>query len=124
MTQKLRRGSRGTGLKTQADKLARRLFRQAARAQRVCQNPACTTPTAAWSAHHVVYEQDLRRLGLPIYDTRNAMRLCRDCHGQHHSRAAPIPVAVLTTNHIEYAREVFGDAYVDYLHRRYIPEMT
>lgn len=113
---------KGSGYTTEEEFIeARLLFRQAAQAQRVCQNPDCKGPRARWDPHHVVYEQELRRRGVPIYDPNNALRLCRDCHlGHHHTR--PLPQTALLTCHIEYAKQVLGDFYIDYLNRRYIPE--
>lgn len=37
-------------------------------------------------AHHVIYEQVLRREGLDLWDTRNRMLLCFACHAAHHAR--------------------------------------
>lgn len=112
----------GSGYATAAEfHAARALFRETARAQRCCQNPDCENPTGPWDPHHVLYEQELRRLGLPVYDPRNALRLCRTCHFNHH-RTTPLAQTALTTNNIEYAKWALGDYYIDYLNRRYIPE--
>lgn len=111
---------RADRLKLQADIIARDLFREAARAQRCCQVPGCERPaTHEWQAHHVVYEQELRKLARPIFDTRNALRVCADCHRRHHNRIAPIPLAVLDERHFEYAEEVLGERFMDYLKRHY-----
>lgn len=121
--QERRRQKRRVGYATEAEFLAARdVFREAARGQRVCQNPDCPHPSARrWMAHHVVYEQELRRLGLPIWDARNSMRLCDECHADHH-HGKPMPQTILSPAHVEYAREVLGDAYIDYFNRRYVPE--
>lgn len=112
----------GSGYATEQDFIEARLrFREAARAQRVCQNPDCRRPTAAWDPHHVVYEQELRRRGLPIYDPRNALRVCRRCHQNHH-HMQPLPQIALTTSHLTYAKEALGEFHIDYLNRRYLPE--
>ena len=37
-------------------------------------------------AHHIIYEQHCRKHGAPVYDVRNRMLLCFNCHGQHHAR--------------------------------------
>jgi hypothetical protein len=104
-------------------KMAFAEFRQAARAQRCCCNPDCEQPMAhPWDPHHVVYEQELERRGVPLFDARNVLRLCRTCHFRHHQGIAPIPMAVLTPANLAYAREVLGDFYIDYLNRRYVPE--
>lgn len=52
-------------------------FRAEARYQRVC---AVCGAAGAFHAHHVVPKTILRRLRLPLYDTRNALRLCTRCH--------------------------------------------
>lgn len=109
----------GSGYASEEEFIEARLaFREAARAQRCCQNPDCPKRNAPWDPHHVVYEQELRRRGLPIYDPRNVMRLCRRCHQSHH-RTRPIALAVLNAMHFAYAREALGDFHTDYLNRRY-----
>lgn len=117
-----RKAKRRVGYATEADFLAARDgFLRAARAQRCCQHPDCPNPRAFWRAHHVVYEQELRRLGRPIYDERNALRMCDHCHGRHHG-ISPLPLTALKPCHFEYAKEVLGDSYMDYLNRRYLTE--
>lgn len=37
-------------------------------------------------AHHIVTAQECRRSGAPLWDLRNRMLLCFDCHAQHHAR--------------------------------------
>lgn len=95
-------------------------FRKAAEEQRVCQHPACTTPTARWSAHHVVYRQELARRRLPEWDPRDALRLCENCHvPKQHQRTAPVPTTALLDNNIAFAFEVLGLFAADYLRRFY-----
>lgn len=64
-----------------------------------------------WHAHHVLPKQLLRRLGLPRYDTRGALRLCTDCHMSFEwggvSRVE-ITVADLKDCNICYIYEVLG----------------
>lgn len=108
--------------KTPEEIAARESFRDTARAQRCCQHPDCKTPTAPWDAHHVVYEQHVRAEGCPPYDDRNAMRLCKTCHGRHHSGQAPLPQSILTAANLAYAREVLGERHADYFNMHYIPE--
>lgn len=106
--------------RTLIEEMERKMFREHARQQRCCQAPGCPAPMAGgWQAHHVVYEQELRRLHLPIYNVRNSMRLCSACHARHHNRTAPLPLSILTEEHLAYAREVLGDRAMDYLSRRY-----
>jgi hypothetical protein len=94
----------------------RHLFLEAARRQLVC---AVCKARGQFQAHHVVYEQHLRERRLPIYDTQNALRLCRDCHTSHHGRVKTVPTRVLTRHNITYAFTVFGVAAYDYFCRYY-----
>lgn len=95
-------------------------FRRAAEDQRVCQHPACTTPTAPWSAHHVVYRQELSRRRLPEWDARDALRLCEECHTvKQHRRRQPVPTTALRDENIEFAFEALGLFAADYLRRFY-----
>ena len=93
------------------------MFREAAAEQLCCQ--MCGKTGSGWQPHHVVYEQHLKNVGAPVYDTRNAMRLCLKCHAAHHGRSVVIPLQVLTITHIEYAFAKLGPAAYDYLHQRY-----
>lgn len=107
------------GRATEADLMARDLFKREARYQRCCQN---CPKTGEWEAHHVVYEQHLRGVGEPIWDTRNAMRLCPDCHRRHHNRSSVIPLAKLHDGHIAYAFAKLGLRAYSYLKDRYAGE--
>jgi hypothetical protein len=96
-----------------------RSFYLEARSQVVCAN--CQTG-ARFHAHHVLDKQTLRKRGEPLYDTRNALRLCTRCHMQF-EWAGPgkvaIPVAKLLDINICYLWEVLGVASQNYLTRRY-----
>ena len=73
-------------------------------------------------AHHVIYRQHL-----PVdkeWDPRNAMACCDPCHERHHSAAKRLPLAALTEENLEFAREVLGEAADYYLARRYQTEET
>lgn len=105
------------GRYNEAEKMAHEMFREEARAQRCCQ--MCGTTKGAWHPHHVVYLQHLREVGAPLYDTRNSMRLCEDCHRRHHNRSKVIPLAKLTAEHIAYAFEKLGLRAHSYLRERY-----
>lgn len=93
-------------------------FRAEAAFQRCCQNPECPKPGAPWHPHHVIYEQHLRGLGLPLYDTRNALRLCVLCHGRHH-KITKLPLTCLRDCNIEYGFRVMGERAYDYFRRYY-----
>lgn len=82
---------------------------------------ACLTKKAAHS-HHVTYEQELRKRGLPLYDRLNLMELCMDCHFSHHNRSKVIPLMMLSDDHLDYAFAKLGAYAYDYLTRRYAGE--
>lgn len=71
--------------------------------------------------HHVVYEQTVRREGGDACDSRNALRLCVDCHALHHARAhgKVVPVSRLRAVNIDFAFELLGSGAYDYLRRKY-----
>lgn len=94
---------------------ARDRFRRAGRRVR-CR--VCVTGRAA-NSHHVVYEQELARRGLVLWDLRNHMPVCAFCHGMHHQRSKIIPLIFLTDENIEYAFESLGAHAYDYLRQRY-----
>ncbi len=92
-------------------------FQEHAATQKRCAN--CRS-TGAWHAHHAgVYEQTLKRLGLPLWDPANALRLCLACHAKHHSPNHKLPLSVLRAQNIRYALDVLGEHAYDYLRRRY-----
>jgi cytochrome c553 len=93
----------------------RRRF-QRARGELRCR--ACLTKRAAHS-HHVTYEAELGRRGLPKYDKANMMALCLDCHFAHHNASRRIPLALLSDANLEYAFNALGAHAFDYLTRRY-----
>lgn len=76
-----------------------------------------------WHAHHVVPKDTLRRLRLPQYDTRGALRLCTDCH-MAFEWAGPgkiaVPVTCWTQTNVCYVWEVLGVTAVQ-LERKYGP---
>lgn len=83
--------------------------------------PTCASP-GAYHAHHVVYEQVLRRAGLrgnALYDPRNAVRLCLLCHQRHHQRIAVVRTGWLPTAAIIYAFELLNLRAADYLRQYY-----
>lgn len=70
-------------------------------------------------AHHVVYDQELRRRSLWRWDPRNGMAVCLFCHERHHNRSRPIHVDKLREDTLDAAFSVLGDYAFDYIHRRY-----
>jgi hypothetical protein len=106
----------------QAEALAHRLFREAAAKQRCCQ--WCGKTKSDWHPHHVIYAQYLKHNHHPIYDTRNVLRLCINCHAKHHDGTPEkLPLSKLRDENIEYAVYLIGGylAY-DYLTTRYAGE--
>jgi hypothetical protein len=94
----------------------------------------CGRPVAA--RHHVVYEQELRKVvgalrhtGLArvdrdrllrlTTDPRNLVFVAFDCHGAHHSGARRYPLSVLPDSVFEFAAEVLGPRAHRYLRARY-----
>lgn len=72
-----------------------------------------------WHAHHAVYEQKLRRLGLRLWHPDNALRLCFACHATQHSPKGRLALAVLRDENIRYAFDVLGARAYQYLRKRY-----
>jgi hypothetical protein len=101
----------------EAERIAHDLFRQEAQKQRCCQ--MCGNAQSGWHPHHVIYAQHLKLEGHPVYDTRNAMRLCVECHASHHNRSIVIPLFKLRDMHIEYAFLKMGAKAHYYLSQRY-----
>jgi hypothetical protein len=97
---------------------ARASFFNEARYQGKC---AVTGKTGRWHPHHVIRWQDLKRMGLPRYDRRNALRLCEQVHVDHTSSMHKIRTIFLLDCNIGYAVEVMGaERAVQYLRRYYI----
>jgi hypothetical protein len=94
----------------------RRAFHYAAQKQRICRGCRAKWP---WHPHHVVYEQEVKRLGGDVNDVRNALRLCPDCHANHHGRSRPIKLTQLTDANYEFAFELMGERAADYLRQKY-----
>jgi 5-methylcytosine-specific restriction endonuclease McrA len=100
--------------------IAKESFKREALTQGRCQN--CGSTTWQWHAHHVVYEQHLNDIGAAVWDNRNSMRLCEDCHRRHHNRSAVIPLLKLRAVTIAYAFEVLGLRAYSYLSEKYAGE--
>jgi hypothetical protein len=86
-------------------------FRAEARYQRVC--AACGRAGENFHAHHIVSKRLLRRLKLPLWDTRNALRLCPSCHMQAEWGGVErlrIPCDRLSNDNICYIYSVLGPA--------------
>ena len=82
-----------------------------------CAAPWCRE--GATDAHHIVYEQELRKCCLPRWDRRDGIALCRPCHDAHHNASRRIPLSALPDQALEFAFEQLGPRAYDYLKRRY-----
>ena len=99
--------------------LERRDFHLAAAAQRICQRAGCRSTEFA-GGHHVIYQQELKRIGREdaLWDKRNALRLCPRCHGDNHG-LYQVKLTDLTDANYEFAFEVLGERASDYLRTKY-----
>jgi 5-methylcytosine-specific restriction endonuclease McrA len=93
-------------------------FREEAQFQRVC---GVCGATGAFEAHHVVAKQKLKKLGFVhrLYDPRNALRLCPECHGRVTQHQLTIAVDCLMPDNICFIWEVLKQAGQNYLERHY-----
>lgn len=70
--------------------------------------------------HHVVYEQKVRLEGGPIFDARNSLTLCRECHLGHHHSGKKLGIGRLRDVNFAFAAQLLGPAAAhSYLSRRY-----
>lgn len=74
-----------------------------------------------FDSHHVLYEQHLRREGLPRWDPRNCLRLCRRHHELHHKAAQRIPRSALRAENVAYILESLGPGRGEGYLARYYP---
>jgi hypothetical protein len=73
------------------------------------------------TAHHVVYQQHVRRAGGDLNDPRNLMVVSDAEHERHHNRSRPFQLSRLPDSAFEFAAELLGpDAAFNYLRRRYV----
>lgn len=101
--------------------LEQREFHFEAQTQRICRGTGCRKRWP-WHPHHVIYRQELERLGLSVallWDPRNCLRLCPDCHMNHHNRSKPVKLTALRDANYAFAFEVMGALAVDYLRQKY-----
>lgn len=93
-------------------------FIAAAARQERCAN--CPS-TGRWHPHHAgVEKQELKRMGMALWDPDNALRLCVVCHWrQHFEPGFKLSLSVLSDANVHYAFAVLGVRAYDYLRRRY-----
>lgn len=96
-----------------------REFHLEAVGQRVCRRVGCRS-TDGCNPHHVIYQQELRRIGREdlLWDSRNCLRLCTACHADHHGIHS-VSLVSLTAANYEFAFEVLGLRAYDYLRQKY-----
>ena len=72
------------------------------------------------TAHHIIYQQHVRRAGGDLYDPRNLVVVSDVEHERHHNRSRPFALSQLPDSAFEFAAELLGpDAAFNYLRRRY-----
>lgn len=101
---------------------ARDAFFAEARWQGCCQVNGDTG--VDWDPHHVVRWQDLKRMGLPRYDRRNALRLSGQVHANHTNGSHKIHTIKLLDCNIDYAVEIMGAERAAQYLRRYYDDTT
>lgn len=96
----------------------RRAFHEAAWAQRCCQECGAF---GDYQSHHVTEKSELRRRGRMdlVWDTRNSMRVCPDCHRRHTIGMDRIKLQHLSDDHYQFAFYLMGAAAHSYLRRMY-----
>lgn len=91
-------------------------FYHEAASQMVC---AVTGKPGPWHPHHVVYQQELSRLGVGLWHPDNALRVLILVHGRHHNAFERIPLLKLRDENIAYAFSIMGARADNWLRRRY-----
>lgn len=86
-------------------------------------NPTCARcgKRGYVSGHHVVEKRHVKARGGDIWDLRNQLSVCPDCHLNHHQGGEDrrIPLSALRPENVAFATELLGDAAGDYLARYY-----
>lgn len=111
------------------------------RARRARRDPVTVLAASSWKAgvataacvmcaarpvhgHHIVTQQEIRKAAARtggdvdelLWDQRNRLALCADCHASHHARSHPIPFNVLLTHapaSLEFASELGLDWWIE-----------
>ncbi len=107
-TTPIKRSGLRPGRRVHPDREGKVAFQRAAQQQLACMNPQCPNPAAPFNAHHVVYAQHVRREGGDVFDPRNVMRLCTECHDRYHGNRSLIPAEVLPPAAVAFAVELLG----------------
>lgn len=77
-------------------------------AWRVVPGELCICGVQASDGHHVIPKHTLRAYGHEalLFDLRNRLALCRDCHANHHAASARIGRDQLRPANVEFAMHV------------------
>lgn len=107
--------------RTPEEDAARRVFHEEAWSQRCC---AVCGKTGPFDPHHVVEKKKLKSIGRTdvLWDPRNALRLCPDCHANHTAASRKVPLTRLTDANYDFAFEVLEGAAFYYLRAHYDAE--
>lgn len=106
-------------LQLEAEAISSFLAYQEGRRQKRCRNCSSTGP---WERHHVVEAQEVKRLGLPRWNTMNVLRLCSECHQRHTQHVALVPLENLRNVNYQYAFMHMGSRAYNYMRRHYSGE--
>lgn len=86
-------------------------------------DPLCASCGRAWAihGHHVVRAQDVRKFGGDVWDLRNRMSVCTECHLNHHhgSYRQRLTSTILTFDNLLFMRELLGDQASEYIAKHY-----
>jgi 5-methylcytosine-specific restriction endonuclease McrA len=96
----------------------RRRFHEEAWNQRVC--ASCGTG-GAYESHHVVEKKYLKQMFRAdlLWDPRNCLRLCHQCHRRHTVRSKKLLLTMLVDANYEFAEWLLEGAAFYYLRRNY-----
>lgn len=97
---------------------ARRAFHEEAWGQRCC---AVCGKGGAFDPHHVVEKKKIKsvRRTETLWDVRNALRLCPQCHADHTGRSKKVPLRKLRDANYEFAAWLLGGSAFYYLRAHY-----
>ena len=56
----------------------------------ICEAPDCDHP--AEHAHHIIEKAQLKKIGADLWDPRNRLAICADCHANHHNASHRLPL--------------------------------
>ena len=84
----------------------------------------CGRATQRLARHHVIYAQHVRAAGGDVWDLRNSMLVCPDCHERHHNASRRIPLPLVPGLALDFATCLYGvERAAWYFALRYAPEI-